>query len=300
MELASLVKISGFTFVRHGEKYDYPYLESISSLLPVVDELVVNVGIGDDSTLAAIQDLASTQPKIRIVESEWDPELRSGGQILAQQTDLALAECTGDWCVYLQADEVLPDGAAAAIRKRCIQVHDDPEINGLLFDYVHFYGAYDRVGTGRRWYRREIRAVRNIPGIHSWKDAQGFRFNGQKITVAPVDVSVFHYGWVRTADRMRDKKQDFEHWWSADKDEPVILDANWDFDPGIRVQRFAGRHPSVMAGRINAFPAGHPGQTSTMKWLLNHPLEAISAVIEAATGVRLGEYRNYRIKRMSR
>ena len=38
------MKVSGFTFVRNVVKYDYPVVESIRSILPVVDEFIVNVG----------------------------------------------------------------------------------------------------------------------------------------------------------------------------------------------------------------------------------------------------------------
>ncbi len=36
--------VSGFTFVRNGIKLDYPFIESIQSLLPIVDELIVVCG----------------------------------------------------------------------------------------------------------------------------------------------------------------------------------------------------------------------------------------------------------------
>ena len=42
------MRISGFTLIRNGEKFDFPYFESIRSLLPLVDEMVINVGVGDD------------------------------------------------------------------------------------------------------------------------------------------------------------------------------------------------------------------------------------------------------------
>src|SRR3954471_24070264 len=106
------MKISGFTLVRNGTQFDYPYLESLRSLLPLVDELIVNVGIGTDDTLERVRALARDegQGKIRIFESRWpldDPEKKKSGLILSEQTNLALEKCTGDWCVYLQADEVL-------------------------------------------------------------------------------------------------------------------------------------------------------------------------------------------------
>ncbi len=97
--------VSGFTLVRNGIRYDYPFVESLQSLLPLVDELVVAVGDCDDGTVEAIQTLNT--PKLKIIHTVWDPAVRQGGQIIAQQTNVALDACQGDWCFYLQADEVL-------------------------------------------------------------------------------------------------------------------------------------------------------------------------------------------------
>src|SRR5437868_2664352 len=107
--------ISGFTIVRNGVEYDYPFLESIQSALPVCDEFIINIGHSTDSTKQSIIEFISKLPtseskKIKYFESEWplnDPEKRKGGRILAEQTNLALEKCKGQWCLYLQADEVL-------------------------------------------------------------------------------------------------------------------------------------------------------------------------------------------------
>ena len=68
------MKVSGFTFVRNAVKYDYPVVESIRSILPVVDEFIVNIGRCEDGTLELIRSIGD--PKIEIVESVWDATLR--------------------------------------------------------------------------------------------------------------------------------------------------------------------------------------------------------------------------------
>jgi glycosyltransferase involved in cell wall biosynthesis len=99
------MKISGFTFVRNGFKLGYPVLESLQSLLDICDEVVIAIGNSDDETEERIKNIGN--PKIIIISTVWDETLREGGTILAQQTDIALQHCTGDWLLYLQADEVL-------------------------------------------------------------------------------------------------------------------------------------------------------------------------------------------------
>lgn len=66
--------ISGFTYVRNGLTYGYPFSASIKSLLPLVDELIVVVGDSDDGTREAVS--AIRDSKIKIIDTVWDHELR--------------------------------------------------------------------------------------------------------------------------------------------------------------------------------------------------------------------------------
>jgi len=74
----------------------------------------------------------------------------------------------------------------------------------LLFRYLHFYGSYDYIGTGRQWYKREIRAFKNTGKVISWGDAQGIRIKEnnkiRKLRAKQTNARVFHYGWVRPPD----------------------------------------------------------------------------------------------------
>ena len=107
--------ISGFTFIRNAVKFDYPIVEAITSILPICDEFIVNVGNSDDDTLSLITSIGSE--KIKIIESVWDENLRIGGQVLAQQTDIAFSNCISDWCFYIQADEVVHEQYLPSIRE---------------------------------------------------------------------------------------------------------------------------------------------------------------------------------------
>ena len=46
--------------------------------------------------------------------------MKLDGKIFSGETNFALSQCTGDWCLYLQADEVLHDKDHAAIREYCV------------------------------------------------------------------------------------------------------------------------------------------------------------------------------------
>lgn len=284
------MKVSGFTFVRNGVKYDYPFIESISSLLPICDEIVIAIGQSEDDTLKRIKSLHS--PKIRILETVWDESIRKGGKILSQQTNLVLDQVTGDWAIYLQADEVLHEQDYLAINEAMLRYKDAKEVEGFLFDYKHFYGSYNYVGNSRRWYRREIRIVRPNIGIRSWGDAQGFRINGQKLHVKLVDAVIYHYGWVKPPDIQQLKQKTFNKFWHSDKwiDQYVGAASEYNYMHGGKLTIFGGKHPAIMKKRIRK-----------QNWIFNYnpmkvkqPLkEKILDNIESQCGWRIGEYKNY-------
>ncbi|GAB3846658.1 hypothetical protein GCM10028822_06990 [Hymenobacter terrigena] len=289
------MKVVGFTFVRNAIKYDYPVLESINSLLPLCDELVVAVGNSDDDTLGLIQGINS--PKIRIIETVWDDTLREGGRVLAVETDKALAAVPtdADWAIYLQADEVLHEADYAAIRAGMERWKDDKSVQGLLLNYRHFYGSYDYVGDSYRWYRREIRIVRPGIGVASYRDAQGFRLaDNSKLRVKLLDATVHHYGWVKTPAAMQRKQETFNKLWHSDDwvAQNVASAEEFDYSQVDSLQRFTGTHPQVMLGRIRQ-----------QNWRYEHDMsrnqhrfkDRFKRFLEQLTGYRLGEYRNYKL-----
>ena len=210
------MKISGFSFVRNGIKLYYPIVEAIKSILPICDEFVIAVGKGDEDDDTREQIAAINDPKIRIIDTEWDPKYCVRGAINSWQTDIAMKACSGDWLFYLQADEVVHEEDLPLIQARCEELLHDMDVEGLLFDYRHFWGDYQHYHTGHGWYPHEIRIVRNVPKIHSYQSAQSFRYfdvyehprqenNTRKLKVAMVKARIFHYGWVRPPHLMQNK-----------------------------------------------------------------------------------------------
>src|ERR1041385_4092369 len=140
------LKVAGFTIIRNAIKYDYPIVEAISSVLPLCDEFVVAVGNSSDDTLGLIRNINS--PKIKIVETIWDDSLREGGKVYAIETDKAFHSISPDcdWAFYIKADEAVHEKYHPAIREAMEKYKNDHAVDGLLFQYKHFYGSYDYVG----------------------------------------------------------------------------------------------------------------------------------------------------------
>ena len=175
------MKVAGFSFIRNAVKYDYPIVEAIMSVLPLCDEFYLALGNSDDATEEFIRAIRSD--KIKIIHTQWDDSLREGGKVLAVETDKAFdaIPLEFDWCFYIQGDEVLHEQYVPKVREAMLRWQHDAQVEGLLFNYRHFYGSYEYVGDSRRWYRNEIRVIKNDKRIRSYKDAQGFRKDEKKI-----------------------------------------------------------------------------------------------------------------------
>ncbi len=295
------MQISGFSFVRNGLRYGYPVVESLRSLLPLCDELVVAVGNSDDGTREAIAAIGS--PKLRILDTVWDDSVQPRWRVLAQQTQIALDACRGDWCIYLQADEVLHEQDYQTILQAIRQADRQRHVEALVLWYYHFYGSYDYIGVGRQWYRREVRILRNTGQVISWGDAQGFRKrlpNGRTalLRARQIPAYVYHYGWVRPPEVMLQKLRDFHRLWHDEEWIAQHLPPGelFDYRSAYAVRRFEGTHPSVMHERIAQAQSWAAAFDPTR--LPRAPLRIrLSDWLEQLTGWRIGEYRNFRLVR---
>lgn len=248
------MKVSGFTFIRNALKYDYPIVEAILSILPICDEFIIAVGNSDDDTLALIQKIDSN--KIKIVQTVWDDTLRANGEVLAIETNKAFKAISpdSDWAFYIQGDEVVHEKYLNSIQLTMQKYVLDSEVDGLLFDYKHFYGSYDFIGSSNSWYKKEIRIIRNNKKIYSFKDAQGFRKGAnEKLKVVDANAFIYHYGWVKDPRSMQFKQEDFNKLWHNDEwiSKNIEITEVFEYEKHIsQLSRFDGDHPLVMKDRI--------------------------------------------------
>ena len=247
------MKLSGFAIIKNAIHNDYPIVEAIQSILPVVDEMIVLVGDSKDDTRSLIASIGSE--KIKIFDSVWDYNLRTGGTVLSVETNkaLKLIDPESTWAFYIQGDEVVHEKYLDNVKKACLRYKDDLNVDGLLFDYTHFYANYNYVGVSRMLYPKEVRIIRNHPKIQSYKDAQGFRIGEAKIKVKKIAASIYHYGWVKTPIQMRKKINEVTQYWHQDSEEyrkAVAEIKPFEFETYLSVKEFKGTHPAVLQARI--------------------------------------------------
>jgi glycosyltransferase involved in cell wall biosynthesis len=289
--------ISGFSLVRNGEKLGYPYLEALRSLAPLVDELVVAVGDSEDATLQRLGALRDEIPcPLVLFDSPWDPKALKGGFELARQTNLALDRCRHEVCLYIQADEVLHEDDAPVFLRDLERFANDPEADALAFQWVHFYGNFNTIVESRKWYRREIRAIKRSRKLRSYGDAQGFRIyeNGAwaKPRSALSSARYLHYGWVRPPQVMAAKSEVLDRLWHGDARDGQHR-AETVYPRVFGMKQFRGTHPRVMHDRIARTSDIDPFQAKNLRRDLKYWRLWADSKVESLTGWRAGEWTNW-------
>ena len=248
MNIHKPASISGFTFIRNGVELGFPFEASIRSLLPLVDEFVIAVGQSRDNSLERVR--ALSDPKIKIIETVWNERMAERGFVYAQQKMIAQFACTGDWAFYLEGDELVHEAELEAIRASVDRHHTNPEVEALVFDYLHFYGAPDWIPTSPAWYRRECRLIRNTirsyaPDGQFWVVMDRHK-RGRTPQAALANAQIYHYGHVRKLHYMQHKVNQITKYWGGS---PPNVDYR-QIDSRA-VERFAGTHPILIQDWLN-------------------------------------------------
>jgi hypothetical protein len=290
------MKIAGFTFIRNAVLLDYPVTEAIRSILPLCDAFYVALGNSTDTTSDLIKSLNSD--KIITIDTVWNESLRTGGRVLADETNKIFREIPQDfdWAFYIQADEVVHENDLNGIYAEMKKYKNDPKTEGLLFKYRHFYGSYDYVAKSYRWYRKEIRIIRNRKDIFSYRDAQGFRkLPNLKLNVREINAYINHYGFVRNPSSMLKKSKEFENLWAAKNISVADIDENelFDYMQGVHhLELFRETHPDVMRERIERLNWKFEYDLKQNRYTLK---DKIRLFCDKNFGWIPGEYRNYHL-----
>lgn len=262
--MRQILPLHGFTLLRNGLKYDYPFRESLAGLRALCDSVTVAVGQSEDGTEEALKPF-----DLRQVPTVWDEEKRRGGLILSEQTNIALAELRkaipSGWGFYLQADEAVSERDFDLIKADLLKAEQEG-CDAISFRYLHFWQSYEAIAVGKRWYPQEIRCVRLDSTIESYGDAQSFR--GWKKRYES-DAVIWHYGHVREAGAYEKKKKDFHRWWHPDSEIAGVIAKGEKVERGEETLRYLGPHPSFMKERISLHGGLSPALKRSLKVLGN-------------------------------
>ena len=242
------MKVSGFTFLRNAVINGYPFEESIRSLLPIVHEYIIAVGQGQDDTLARVS--AINDPKIRVIETSWNENMRDRGFVYGQQKMIAQFNCTGDWAFYLEGDEVLHESELPQIQEAMKSNLCDERVEALYFNFFHFYGTPYQ--TGIAGYRKAPRIIRNT--IRSIAP-DGLFFvvldknkQGRYPRAVSAGANIYHYGHCRSVQKMNEKVMQVGKYWG---DSHAAFGGYGSIDLA-ELRPFNSSHPAVMSDWLSS------------------------------------------------
>ncbi len=269
-----MATISGHMIVKNGVKYDYPFLQSCESILPICKEFVFVEGEGDDGTYEAILEFQKRYRRVRIIRRPWQKQHYS---ILSDLTNVAIEDCKCDYHFQIQADEV--------VHEQYLKTISDV-VNRNNFDFMelgvlHFYGSFRKVYKPNVFYDHFIRLARRstYPQLRSYDDAMSLGcpdFDSSRLVkLSRHDIKVHHYGYVRKPMALINKQDEAIKWWGIQerdhlfqhaldtgrvdwgvKHTPDRLDDYTDEHPGVLREWIADRELIVERGILEGFTPG--------------------------------------------
>ena len=235
--------VSAFTFIKNGDILGYPFIESIKSVLPIVDEFVINVGDCEDRTLEKINNISSC--KIKVIQSSWNENMVDRGFIYGQQKMIAQYSCSGDWLFYIEGDEIYHEKDLMHIREQLEANLNEEKVEAIAFKFLHFYGNKNSYLNSPGWYRSEARIIKSsirsyAPDGLFWLVLDSNK-HGRYPRAKLLDIYCYHYGWVRSEEEMNLKSHKVQKYWNK---KYTKIDYS-QIDQKI-IREFKDKHPSIM------------------------------------------------------
>jgi glycosyltransferase involved in cell wall biosynthesis len=109
--------LSGYSTTYNCVTQNYPFVESITSMLDVCDEVCVVDSGSDDGTLEVLQEMAASEPRLKLKVNKIDmSQKRYAVKSDGAQKAVARDMCTGEFCWQQDIDEVIHEKDYKKIR----------------------------------------------------------------------------------------------------------------------------------------------------------------------------------------
>jgi len=173
------VKVSAYTTTRNACSMNYPFIESITSMLGFADEVVVlDSGDGTDATLAMLKELSSKESRVKVHHTDkFDWKAPNHGIFDGQTKAMARSLCDGQFLWQFDIDEVVHELDAPKVKPLIEKLEYLKQCPIMALPVVEYWGSTGKVRADiNPW---KPRLSRNLPGITHGIPAQLRRtFNG--------------------------------------------------------------------------------------------------------------------------
>lgn len=257
-------RLSAFSYLKNGVVFDYPFIESLLSIAPICDQIIVcYASESTDGSREALEALQAKLPQLELYPSKvWQTPGLSQGEVIRLAAEEAEAYCDGDWLLHLQADEVYLNAEVLSIKNYLDQYHC-LDIDGFFFQVLHFYADYDMVigpqGAKAGWYQETMRLSRAGKAKHI-QDAWTQLLKEPQSKALRVPIRIFHYGHVREKEAMRLKASYMERLYHDLADDYEVCAAQafeYNAVPKELIEPFDAEHPETMLKRISSQRLAH-------------------------------------------
>lgn len=154
-------EVSGYTTTLNCMRQEYPFLESIQSLLGFCSEVVVVDGGSDDGTWEALEGLANSDDRVKIHREDRDWDNKRFAVYDGAQKALARSMCTGKFCWQQDSDEVVHEEDYTAITRLVKNFPAGVEL--IALPVIEYWGGPEKVRLDvNPW---KWRLSRNAPHI---------------------------------------------------------------------------------------------------------------------------------------
>jgi glycosyltransferase involved in cell wall biosynthesis len=135
--------ISGYTTTRNCIEQQYPYLQSIKSMLGFCDQVVVVDGGSTDGTWESLVEISKSDNRIIVQQNIRDWSHLRFAVFDGLQKAHARSFCTGDWCWQMDSDEVVHEKDYDKIKKLIKNIPKSMHL--LALPIVEYWGSDEKV-----------------------------------------------------------------------------------------------------------------------------------------------------------
>jgi glycosyltransferase involved in cell wall biosynthesis len=155
------LSISGYTTTFNCASQDYPFVESITSMLDCFDEVIVVDGGSTDGTYETLIEIQKENQKLRVVSNPVDWNHTRSAVFDGSQKAVSRSHCTGDLCWQMDVDEIIHENDYQKIRQLAKGMHRSHQLVAL--PVVEFWGKTGAIRIDiNPW---KWRLSRNLPHI---------------------------------------------------------------------------------------------------------------------------------------